>query len=187
MTAHDLPTPSKTEAAIEQLNLGYNPEQDRLLLKVGLNDNTELVLWLTQRITHRLWHLLNAEAHLPTANSISLHALPHNAVQQFKQEMQASESLQKMDFATDYAPRAEVIKASAFLVIEVQISNAEAQALALEVTCLEGLTVRMNLTQELNLALCNMLQLCAKEALWNLAEVSTTEARLSVGSGKVLH
>ena len=190
MTEQNTPTPHKTEAVIEQLNCGYNQEQDRFLLKVGPNDNTELALWLTHRISSRLWCLLNAEAHLPTPNSISLHAAPQNAVQQFKQEMQAAESLQKMDFSTEYSPRAELVKDAVLLVVDVQLLNVDPQQLALAITCLQGLTVRMNLTQELTLALCNMLQLCAKEAIWNLVKVTqatSSQIVVNVDASKVLH
>ena len=45
---------NKPEAAIQQINLGYNTEQDRLLLRVGLADNSELLVWLTNRITKQL-------------------------------------------------------------------------------------------------------------------------------------
>ena len=55
----------KAEAAIQQINLGYNVQQDRLLLKVGLADNSELLVWLTYRITKQLWQMLNGETHLP--------------------------------------------------------------------------------------------------------------------------
>ncbi len=37
-------------AVIQQLNLAYDADQDRLLLKVGLTDNSELAIWLTRRI-----------------------------------------------------------------------------------------------------------------------------------------
>lgn len=37
-------------AVIEQLNLAFDIEQDRMLFKVGLSDNTELAIWITRRI-----------------------------------------------------------------------------------------------------------------------------------------
>jgi hypothetical protein len=159
---------AKPEAAIQQLNLGYNAEQDRLLLRVGLADNSELMVWLTYRITKQLWQLLNMETHLPTATSIQAQTPPEQAVQQFKQEMQATETLQKMDFATEYQPRKEVVNNGALLAISLALVSYEQKPPTLEIPCLEGITVRMNLTQELILALCNMLQLSTKEAAWDL-------------------
>ena len=41
MTTENTTLQSKPEAAIQQINLGYNIQQDRLLLRVGLADNSD--------------------------------------------------------------------------------------------------------------------------------------------------
>ena len=169
----------KAEAAIQQINLGYNIQQDRLLLKVGLADNTELLVWLTYRITKQLWQMLNGETHLPTATSIKLETPPQQAVALFKQELQVAETMRKMDFATAYQPRTEVVNDGAMLAIAVLIIHYKNKPSSLEMPCLEGITVRMNLTQELTLALCNMLQLSAKEASWDLGTTSQANLELA--------
>jgi hypothetical protein len=168
MTSDNSNLQGKAEAAIQQINLGYNAQQDRLLLKVGLADNSELVVWLTYRITKQLWQLLNGETHLPTATSIKTETPPQQAAALFKQEAEASETLEKMDFATEYQPRAEIVNDGAMLATSVVIIPRPNKPSSLEMPCLEGITVRMNLNQELVLALCNMLQLSAKEASWDL-------------------
>lgn len=172
MTTQNTNLSNKPEAAIQQINLGYNTQQDRLLLKVGLADNSELLVWLTSRITKQVWQLLNNETHLPTATSINAETPPQQAVAQFKQEVQATEALQKLDFATEYQARKEVVNDGAMLAISVLIINYENRPSSLELPCLEGITVRMSLSQELILALCNMLQLSAKEAAWDLGAIS---------------
>lgn len=172
MTIDNSNLPGKAEAAIQQINLGYNMQQDRLLLKVGLADNSELLVWLTYRITKQLWQMLNSETHLPTATSIKTETPPQQAVAQFEQELQVAETMQKMDFATEYQPRTEIVNDGAVLAISVLIIHYANRSSSLEMPCLEGITVRMNLTQELILALCNMLQLSAKEASWDLAAFS---------------
>ena len=195
MTTDNSNLQAKPEAAIQQINLGYNAQQDRLLLKVGLSDNSELLLWLTQRITKQLWQLLNGEAHLPTATSIQTETPPQQAVEQFKHELQATEVLQKLDFATEYQARTEVVNNGAMLAVSVVIINVENRPPSLEMPCLEGITVRMNLTQELILALCNMLQLSAKEAAWQLGMPSlqqlepqpATLIEVAADSKKILH
>ena len=185
-----IPAP-KPDAAIQQLNLGYNAEQDRLLLRVGLSDNSELLVWLTYRIARMIWSLLNGETHLPTATSIQAETPPSQAVEQFKQEMQVAETLQKMDFATEYQPRQEVRNDGAMLATNVLLSGAEGKPPTLEMPCLEGLTIRMNLNQELIIAMCNMLQLAAKEAAWNIgAKVQTSVPMpliIEPDTKKVLH
>jgi hypothetical protein len=126
----------KAEAGILQINLGYDTQQDRLLLKVGLSDNSELLVWLTYRIAKQMWQLLNGETHLPTATSIPAETPPQKAVEQFKQELQTSEALQKLDFATAYQPRAEVVNNGAMLAISVLIINIENRPSSLEMPCL---------------------------------------------------
>jgi hypothetical protein len=181
----------KPEAAIQQINLSYSAEQDRLLLRVGLADNSELLVWLTYRITKQLWQLLNGETHLPTATSIQAETPPQQAVEQFKQEMQVAETLQKMDFATEYQPRKAVVNDGAMLAINLVLISHEGKPPTLEIPCLEGVTVRMNLTQELILALCNMLQLSSKEAVWDIGAPAQLQASTPIvvdaDAKKMLH
>jgi hypothetical protein len=171
--------------------LGYNAEQDRLLLRIGLADNSELLVWLTYRISRQLWQLLNGETHIPTATSIQVETLPQQAVEQFKQEMQVAETLKKMDFATEYQPRKEVVNDVAMLAISLMLISYEQKPPTLEIPCLEGITVRMNLTHELILALCSMLQLSAKEAVWNIGAPVSTQVQMPIevdaNEKKVLH
>ena len=191
MTAQTPPAINKPEAAIQQINLGYNTEQDRLLMRVGLADNSELLVWLTNRITKQLWQLLNGEGKLPTATSIQVDTPPEMAVEQFKQEIQATKALEKMDFVTEYQPRQEVVNNSAMLAIGLVLVVYQEKITTLEIPCLEGVTVRMNLTQELILALCNMLQLSTKEAGWDIGSpMQIQEQRalaVDVDAKKVLH
>ena len=191
MTAQAPMSGNKPEAAIQQINLGYNTEQDRLLMRVGLADNSELLVWLTNRITRQLWQLLNGESNLPTAMSIQVDTPPEIAVQQFKQEIQAAKALEKMNFVTEYQPRQEVVNNSAMLAIGLVLVVYQEKIPTLEIPCLEGVTVRMNLTQELILALCNMLQLSTKEASWDIGSpMQTQEQRalaVDVDAKKVLH
>lgn len=181
----------KPDAAIHQLNLGYNAEQDRLLLRVGLNDNSELLVWLTFRIAKTIWNLLNGETNIPTATSIQAETPPNQAVEQFKQEMQVAETLQKMDFATEYQPRPQVRNDGALLATNALLLGVEGKLPTLEMPCLEGLTIRINLNQELIIAMCNMLQLAAKEATWPMVENVHSPVQITVAATtdekKLLH
>ncbi len=186
------PSAQKIDIGIQQLNLSYIAEQDRLLLRVGLSDNSELMVWLTYRITRMIWQLLNNEAHLPSANSIQADTPPSQAVQQFQQEVQTAEALQKMDFQSPYTPRQEVVNEQPMLVTNVLLHKQDGKPQGLEMPCLEGISVRMNLNAELTLAMCNMLQLSCKEAAWDLTsappmQVTATPAIAVEGDKKVLH
>ena len=193
MTEQTAPEAPKPEATIQQINIAYNAEQDRLLLRVGLSDDTELLLWLTYRITRELWQLLNGEKHLPTADSIQADALPGQAVEQFKQEAQAAETLKKMDFATQYQPRKGVRNEGALLAIKLELSGGNIKHL--DILCLEGVSVGINLPPALVLAVCNLLQISATKAGWSLGAnaalqplINTDEASAGItDKNKVVH
>lgn len=182
------PTQQQVDAGIQQLNLGYHPEQDRLLLRVGLSNGAELVVWITQRIAKGLWKLLNGETQLPSAKPSTPDQAPSQAVQQFQQEVAAAQALQKMDFATEYQPRKEVLHQGAVLATKLHLLEQEGQK-ALEIGTLEGVGVRLSLNQEMILALCNMLQLACKEAAWEIGSNTVTASVVMMASEtkQVLH
>lgn len=180
--------PEKSNVAIQQLNLGYNPVQDRLLFRVGLSDDTELALWLTHRMAKRLWQLLNNEAHLPQSQTVE--QLPAAAVQAFKQEAQALETLQTLDFETAYTPRQEVMQQGPSLVTELTLTKPEHASALLEMHCEGDLNVALNLNHDSVLAICNMLQLTCKDAAWDIGAVANVEANqvhIKATSKQVLH
>lgn len=185
MTDQTLPETPKPQASIQQLNLGYNIEQDRMLLRVGMSDDSEFVLWLTYRICRQLWQLLNQNVHLPTATSIKAEAMPSQAVEQFNKELQTAETLKKMDFATQYQPRKEKRTEEALLAIGLNISGEKIKNL--QVICLNNLTVDMVLGPELLLGLCQMIQAAVKKSGWDLGEIVATMPAAKSDETKVLH
>jgi len=186
---------SITEIAVQQLNLSYSSEQDRLLLKVGLSDQTEILLWLTQRISRMIWQLLGKESHLPNVTVqpiVQSNVPPQQAVQQFNEEVQAVQTLQKLDFSTAYQPRKETLHSGGLLIKEVLMVTVHATGQqALEMQSVDGFNIRLNLTQETILAICNMLQLSVKEAAWQLnfapTEPTTPASLMQLNATKILH
>lgn len=185
MTDQPLPEAPKPHASIQQLNLSYNIEQDRMLLRVGMNDDSELVLWLTYRIARQLWQLLNHDAHLPTATSIRPEVTPSQAVEQFNKELQSAETLKKMDFATQYQPRKEKRSEEFLLATGLKISGNKVKNL--QVICLNNLTVSMSLGPELVLGLCQMLQAAVKQSGWDLGVAAVTMPIPKIDETKVVH
>ncbi|MEE9331129.1 MAG: hypothetical protein V3U89_02755 [Methylophilaceae bacterium] len=188
MTEENEPLEKPSEAGIQQLNLSYDKVQDRLLFRVGLSDDTELALWFTYRFARQLWAALNAEAHLPEAHSQEAKRTQPEAiaetVEQFKQEVDATEALQEMDFETEYEPRQALRNDGMLLATSLVFSD---DAKHLDITCLEGVVANLNLTHELLLAMCNMLQLAAKEAGWELTTASPSIMVEALSVSKVLH
>ena len=183
MTEENKPSEKTPEAGIQQLNLSYDKVQDRLLFRVGLSDDTEVALWFTYRFSREIWLALNGEAHLPVAESFDNNEVSE-AVEQFQQEIEAAEALEKMDFATEYQPREAIRNDGVMLAVSFKFSE---DAKHLDVECLEGVAVNINLTPELILAICNMLQLAAKEAGWELKAVIPAIVMDESTVSKVLH
>jgi len=182
------PTQQQQDAGIEQLNLGYHSEQDRLLLRVGLNNGTELSVWITQRIAKLLWKLLRGDRQLPNHQLLVSSQAPSEVVQQYEQMLATANTSQSLEFSTDYQPRKQVINPGGLLATKLHLT--EQQGLqALELGTLEGVGLKLNLTPSLMLALCNMLQLAAKEAGWDVGSHAVVASIVVVDNDakQVLH
>jgi hypothetical protein len=171
------------EIGIQQLHVSYDKVQDRLLFRVGLSDETEIALWFTYRFSKKLWTALNSEAHLPESKSFA-NEQAITAISQFQQEVEAMEALKKLDFATEYQPREAMRSEQELLAVSFTLSE---DAKHLEMTCLEEVAVNINLTPELILAICNMLQLATKEAGWEIAGAIPAIVIDASSASKVLH
>lgn len=155
-----------TGATIQQLNLGYDAVQDRLLFKLGLSDNTEFAVWLTRRLVKGLWDILQKN-----------HAAPLVAPDIFTHETQpllervagkgtGQQAVQSMDFSEEYQPDRALRTAGPLLLTGCQLAQGGGQAV-LELQSESG-TMRIPLTPELSIALGNMLQMATREAGWDL-------------------
>lgn len=183
MTDENKPIEKTPAVGIQQLNLSYDKVQDRLLFRVGLSDNTEVALWFTYRISRALWAALNQEAHLPLAEAFKTTEV-NGAVKQFQQEAEATEALAKMDFQTEYQARETLRNDRVMLAVGFTLSD---DAKHLDIECLEGLAVNINLTPELILAICSMLQLASKEAGWDMKLAVPAIVMDESSISKVLH
>ena len=157
------------EAVIQQLNLGYDAQQDRLLLKIGLADDSEIALWLTRRLVRTLWTLLQGSNPFPIVAPDQFTPATRELLESFSQESAA----QKLDFSEAYRSNRTSLSQQPGLVVDCSINNAGGGPPTLELAGPDGHTVRLILTSEITLALGNMLQLTAKEAAWDLAFVGS--------------
>lgn len=175
----------QSQAVIQQLNLSYNIEQDRMLFRVGMNDDSELALWLTMRMAKLLMTLLKSENNLPSADNEMKLDEPAAEAAQFEKEAEAVETLENMDFKTEYQPRKSVRNEGELLATNIELLDDGAQYL--NITCLEGLAVRINLNQALIIAICNMLRMSAKEAGWDIGSNIAPTMNVDVERPELLH
>lgn len=170
-------------ASIQQINIAYNPVEDRLLLRIGFSDDVELAVWLTRRLVKGLWQLLQpdetAAQRMVMADSL--------AAAQMQQTFEKSGAIQKLDLTSEYKQRQAVNQNDILLVKDCHILKAANQQTSLELMCTNGQTIKLVLTQKLILALTNMLQLVSKETAWELPLSAHVPMLSAIQTSSVLH
>lgn len=166
---------SLNESAIEQINLGFNEQEDRLLLKVGLADKTEVAVWITRRVCKNLWNLLHgvANTNMPTSPQFSLSAIStpeakQVALNSFSREAKELKEMQALDFKSEYLVDREPRSEAPLLAAQCLIIDGVNLSPQLEFPCTNGQSIKIALTKQLIHAVTNMMQLATREAGWDL-------------------
>jgi hypothetical protein len=173
---------TKNESAIEQINLGYNEQEDRLLLKLGLVDKTEIAVWVTRRVCKLMWGLLqntNSNSALPlVAPTVAPQSVASShkeqVIQNFAREVAEQKSIENMDFKSEYLTDRQtrtdepMLAVQCVIIIDEELSAGKPKPPTLELQCTNGQAVKMALNNELVLAVTNMMQLATREAGWDL-------------------
>ncbi len=168
---------------IQQINIGYNAAEDRLLLKIGMSDDIELNVWLTRKVVKALWQLLQ-DTNLVAAVAPDVHS---PQAQELLQSFAKESAAQKLDFSEEYKKRSAVNNEEVFLAQDCHVVKIGNELPTLELVCTNGQTVKVALNQDLSLALINMLQLVVKEAAWDLAFSEQSSLLSSVTTNTVVH
>lgn len=182
-------TPNPT--GIEQINLGYHDQEDRLLLKLGLLDKTELAVWLSRRVTKAVWSLLHGDVAEPIkqAKTDTTKTLiadnKAKALESFAQEVKSQKSIENMDFRADYDANRQTLTETALLAVQAMMITTEQSQTHLELQCKNGQAIKIALNQEIIHAITNMMQLATREAGWDLA-LNTETAQLKTNNPHVV-
>ena len=187
---------TQNESAIEQINLGFNDQEDRLLLKIGLADKTEVAVWITRRICKAMWGLLqNTNSSLVSAVNpiITTPDNKHQAIENFELEVAEQKKINNMDFKSEYITSRdtrtdEPMLAIQCVVISIENSSVEKSQLPqLELQCNNGQSVKIALSNELVYAVTNMMLLATREAGWDLLMTQNSMQIALNPSQQVLH
>ncbi|MFD1122054.1 hypothetical protein ACFQ2T_06035 [Methylophilus flavus] len=174
---------SQTQS-VQQINLAYDSQQDRLLLKAAVNNEQEVRVWITYRVARQIFSVFNREAHLPVSSAHSASLLdnlqsPAAATRQFEQEAEAVQNLETLDFDTAYQQRA-ASNQQELLAIETRFVSINDQLNSMQIVCAGGANVNMSLSKELVLAISRMLMVASKDAGWVLPAEKEPEAVSSI-------
>ncbi|MCX7186112.1 MAG: hypothetical protein NTW57_02510 [Methylophilales bacterium] len=183
---------NQNESAIEQINLGYNDQEDRLLLKLGLADQSEIAVWITRRICKLMSELLQNSTGQQVTSAEDLVSSPilnsrNQAIASFAREVAEQESKQQMDFKSVYITDREARSAQPLIAMQCVIASAEGQPSQLELHCQNGQIVKMALTSELVQAVLSMVQLSTREAGWDLPQPTNNTQVNVISTQQVLH
>jgi hypothetical protein len=188
---------STQPAVIEQLNLSFDTEQDRLLFKVGLSDNSELAIWITRRIAKSIsvWMqdsqvpadpsmqvlVMNAQGGLDAVGTKLISAST------ISPEALIKTSTQNLDFSSQYQSNRTSRLAIPMLAIACKVLTDNETQFVLEFSAKDGINAQIAFNVELKIAFGNMLQLASKEAAWDIGVQSSHLVSPSVTSSQVIH
>ena len=150
---------------LHQINLGFSPEEDRLLLRINTTGQTEYRLWLTRRYVQLLWKLLTQSVErLP---EVSAQSAPEAraAVKSFQRQ----EARQVADYSKSYndgqatRPLGEV----AALLVGVRAGPGK-NGTQLILQTKDGHAINLSLELKLLYSLLDLLVSSTKQAEWNL-------------------
>jgi hypothetical protein len=184
-------------AVIEQLNLAFDTDQDRLLFKVGLSDNTELAVWLTRRTAKSIWTCLQGSQQ---ASDAPVQVFTMNAMGGLEETSPQLMSAQKItpvslmesatenvDFKTQYQSNRVPRLPEAMLANSCRVITDSPTQFVIELGSRAGQVVNIALTLELKIAFGNMLQLASKEAAWDISLHSSHFITPQASGAQVLH
>ncbi|MBF0621249.1 MAG: hypothetical protein HQL54_04915 [Magnetococcales bacterium] len=84
--------------AISQIQMKYDPNQDRLMMRLNTSQSAEFRFWLTRRFVKRLWPALVKLMQKDENVSMQNDPMSRQAVMQFQHQ----ESIAGADFKTEY-------------------------------------------------------------------------------------
>jgi hypothetical protein len=152
---------------LRQINLKYEAEQDRLLLRIRVGVVEEVRLWLTRRYVAKLWPALIQV--LAKSPRVSTQASPE--ARQAVMAFQHQDAVSRADFRHDYEegkPQAALGEAP-LLVSGSRLELADPRQPVISFQTVHGKRVTINLNVETLHSFCRLVQQAGRAADWGLA------------------
>lgn len=151
---------------LHQLTITFDPEQDRMLLRIGTAENTEYRLWLTRRFVKVLWGALMQT--LDRNPELRDDVLPD--VRDAVKAMEHQEAVQASNFSQSHAKSNVNLTSNTgpLLVTGGQVKAVDDENTMLNLKTSSGMGVQFGLNKQLLHALCHMMISSAQTADWDL-------------------
>ena len=156
-------------AKLHQINIKFDPGQDRLLLRIRTDDDAEIIAWLTRRFTKLLLGVLNKVSARGKSDGESL--VTSDAIE----EMQKDAALAGADFATQYQSTASLhpFGKEPVLLTGISYRTQDNGLLALSLKMDDKRSVNFTLSRDLLIVLIKLLADGSGKAEWDLNSVGT--------------
>lgn len=145
------------------MNVSFDPQQDRLLLRVSTSEAQEFQFWLTRRMVVRIWpRLVTVLQAAPLAAKTALGTAPL--------EFRHAAAVQQADFATPYAVagKAPVLAAEPMLVSQFSLAETAAGRYQMMLAGQAGASVNVTLAADLLHGLVKLVQDATRSAEWGV-------------------
>jgi hypothetical protein len=149
---------------LHQLKIDFDPEQDRLLLRVSTLTGEEALLWLTRRCVLRLWPLLVGGAEAKP----ELNQRPEPEVKKAMLEFQHERALSQAQFGKQYeeVPRTRPLGDQPFVVSKIQRRIAQDGRVVMGMLPTQGEGIFLTLDGPLLHGFIKLLQKSVESADW---------------------
>jgi hypothetical protein len=165
---------------LHQINIGFSPEEDRLLLRINTTGKTEYRLWMTRRYVKVLWSMLTKS--VESLPDVVAQAAPESreAVKSFQRE----EARQAADYSKDFeeAPASRPLGEEAVLLTGVRTAAGK-KGTQLTLQTKEGRAINLSLERKLLYSLLDLLVSSTKKADWDL-DLKVSETPLGAATDK---
>lgn len=151
---------------LKQIKIEFSPIQDRLVMRIATDANTEMLLWLTRRCVKILWPALMALA----AKAPDILLQSHPEAKTALLGMRHEEAVKKGDFSKPYEEAALVrpLGQDPILVSRIQTKREDSGQFLLSLMPEQGQGVNVALDEALLHSLCKLIQSVVGTAQWDL-------------------
>lgn len=174
--------------SIQQINLGFHPVEDRLLLKLGMDDETEIVIWLTRRVVKHMWHkihTLNLQQAILSPQDDPIFDELEALEPDLDNALESSGELD-INYEQHYQPRKSVSE-KPFLPESCETETVSPEITRFNFKVANGKMVQVAMNQELISALSHMLEMALKETDWDLGLAPSKYQWMPEATSHVLH
>ena len=160
---------------LHQINIGFSPEEDRLLLRTNTTGKTEYRLWMRRRYVRLLWKMLTKS--VESLPNVVAQATPES--REAEKSFQREEARQAADYSKDYENKAakRPLGENAALLTGMRTTASESGT-QLVLQTKDGRSINRRLERKLLYSLLDLLTSSTKKAEWNL-DLSVAESPLA--------